>query len=82
MNNVLVKIKEMREKNGLTLNDLACVTGYQSAKGYRDLEMGKIKLTVEHLQRLADFYNLPICFFFDESITKKVHRGKTGNDVA
>ena len=72
MSDVLKKVKSLRESKSLTLGDLAKAVGYCSAKGYRDVEIGKTKLTVERLQRLAEFYGVPIEYFFDEKITKVV----------
>ena len=62
---ILEKIKTMREDKGLTLHDVANGIGYGSAKGYHDVESGKIKLRVEHLEKLSKFYQMPIKKFFD-----------------
>ncbi|WP_051296659.1 helix-turn-helix domain-containing protein [Anaeroarcus burkinensis] len=82
MENILIKIRSLREKHGFTLKKLAKVTGYRSAKGYRDLENGNVKLTVEHLKSLAEFYNISICYFFENEITEKVFLTKESSSVA
>lgn len=57
---ILIKIKNLREERGLTLQQMAEILGYSSAKGYYEVENGKIKLRIEHLEKLSNFFNIPI----------------------
>lgn len=72
MNDVLKKIKKLRESKSLTLGDMAKAIGYCSAKGYRDVEIGKTKLTVECLQRIAACFEVSVEYFFEGKITNAV----------
>lgn len=57
---ILIKIKKLRKDNGLTLQQMAEILGYSSAKGYYEVETGRIKLRIEHLEKLSIFFNVPI----------------------
>ncbi len=72
MNDILKKIRKMRESRALTLGNMATAIGYSSAKGYRDVEIGKTKLTVECLQRIAAYFEVSVEYFFENKITDMV----------
>lgn len=57
---ILIKIKKIREERGLTLQQMAEIVGYSSAKGYYEVETGKIKLRIEHLEKISKFFDIPI----------------------
>lgn len=71
-NKVLKTMKVLREKRGLSMQDVADGIDYKTGKGYFDLESGKTKIKLEHLEKLAKFYKVPISIFFDKDITKMV----------
>lgn len=60
---VLAQIKQLRAKNKYSLAKVANGIGYETAKGYYDLESGKTDIKLEHLEKLAKFYGVPIGFF-------------------
>lgn len=65
------KIKELRKKANLSLEEMAKLLGYESANGYYYLEKGRGKFTAETLARVADILNVPISeLFFENKITK------------
>lgn len=63
-NNALKIIKMLREYKGYTMQEVADGINYKTGKGYMDIESGKTKLKLEHLEMLAQFYNVPISIFF------------------
>lgn len=68
----LKKIKELRESKGYTMQEVADGINYKTGKGYFDIETGKTKLKLEHLEMLAKFYGVPINIFFADDITETV----------
>nr|DAZ17071.1 MAG TPA: Helix-turn-helix XRE-family like protein [Caudoviricetes sp.] len=62
---ILIRIKKLRKKNNLTQKDMAKILGYKSAKGYHDIECGRIKIRLEHLQKLSSNFHIPIKYFFE-----------------
>lgn len=75
-NNALKIIKMLREYKGYTMQEVADGINYKTGKGYMDIENGKTKLKLEHLEMLAQFYNVPISIFFRNNITEKVIKGE------
>lgn len=63
-NIVLSKIKNLRQEHGFTLEYVAKVLGYKSVKGYYEVETGRIKLRIEHIEKLSSLYNIPMENFF------------------
>ena len=68
----LLVMKKLRVERGLTQQDLAVALEYQTGKGYSDIENGRRKLCLEHLEKLAKFYQVPIAIFFEENSTEMV----------
>ena len=60
---VLEIIKQLRKNYRYSLSEVAAGIGYETAKGYYDLESGKTDIKLEHLIRLSNFYNVSIDFF-------------------
>ena len=61
----LIKIKSLRKKNSMTQKDMAKLIGYKTAKGYHDVECGRIKLRLEHLQKISAKFKVPVSYFFE-----------------
>jgi transcriptional regulator with XRE-family HTH domain len=61
------KIREIREKNGDTLEDLAkkLNTNFSTLGKY---ERGERKITPELLEEISEIYQIPISYFFGEEI--------------
>lgn len=69
---VLRIIRQLRQERGYSLSDVAQGIGYETYKGYYDLERGKTDLKLEHLEKLAKFYNVPMEFFLNLNSTEMV----------
>lgn len=63
---VCEKIKSMRLINSATVIDLAKACGYETEKGYYDLEAGRVDLKLKHIVSLSQYYNISIVFFISE----------------
>lgn len=68
---VLVKIKDLRQKKGLSHENMAFELGMSQA-AYTNMEKNKTKITVERLIKIAEILNKPIYYFFDIT-PKKVY---------
>ncbi len=64
--NVGLRIKELREKKGLTVNRLANMAGI-SQSYLRDVELGNKNPTVETLSYFCDALSVSLKDFFSES---------------
>lgn len=65
MNRYGSKIRELREKNGDTLEELAAKMNLTfSALG--KYERGERKITAEFLEEIAKIYDVPLSYFFGE----------------
>lgn len=62
-------MKKLRIEKGLTLQDVADGINYHTGKGYYDIESGRSKVRLEHLEKLSEFYKVPISVFFNDQIT-------------
>lgn len=61
-----VKLKEIREKKGITQENMAAILGYNHKSGYGKLENGDRKISVEQAKLIADFFKMSIeDIFFD-----------------
>ena len=65
-------IRNLRSEHRYSLGDVAVGIGYETAKGYYDLESGKTDIKLEHIERLAKFYNVPVEFFLNPNTTETV----------
>lgn len=70
---VLQVVRSLRKQRNLTFNDVAKGVGYKTGKGWRDVEIGKSELTVNHVFSLAEFYNVPLGYFFGLESSKLEH---------
>jgi len=68
MNEILKKIKELREKKFLSQDDIAVKMGIKQ-QVYSNIEKGKCRLLVEHLLKISEVLEVPVsCFFQEKSL--------------
>lgn len=60
---VCEKIKAIRLKNIAPVIELAKACGYETEKGYYDLEAGRVELKLKHLISLSKYYKISIDYF-------------------
>lgn len=73
----LQKIKELRKKANLSLDDMSKLLGYESANGYYYLEIGRGKFPAETLAKVANIFNVKIdTLFFEVDIANSVKKEK------
>lgn len=63
--NARKKLVELRKTRKLTQADVAKILGYETSKGYYELESGKTSLKVEHIEKLSNYFNVTPAYFFD-----------------
>jgi transcriptional regulator with XRE-family HTH domain len=65
------KIKTLRKKANISLEQMSELLGYESPNGYYYLETGRIKFHAEKLALVSQILNEPYeHLFFEEKITK------------
>lgn len=65
MKNVSKKIKQLRDKRGYTLEELGDRINFNFSN-LSKIERGVREPTLELLEKLADFYGVPLSYFFGE----------------
>lgn len=58
-------LKRLRCENGYTLEEAAKLMGYKSKSGYWALEQGKVRLTVDKIEKLSNLYGVSKEIFLD-----------------
>lgn len=71
--NVGIRIKELRELKGYSVNKLATMAGV-SQSYLRDVELGNKNPTISFLTLLCDQLEISIHDFFNESFESSFHR--------
>ncbi|GLC32887.1 helix-turn-helix domain-containing protein [Clostridium omnivorum] len=62
------KLRELREKNGKSQEDIAKYFGFSSKNSIGKWERNESEPKYEHLVELAKLYNVSVGYFFEESI--------------
>ncbi|MED2785638.1 helix-turn-helix transcriptional regulator [Bacillus thuringiensis] len=63
----LNRIKNLRKKHKITLEEMSIILGYKSPNGYHYIEKGRIKFSAEALAQVANILKVPIdSLFFEE----------------
>jgi transcriptional regulator with XRE-family HTH domain len=65
MEQISKKIKELRMKGGMTLKELSEITGL-SVSFLSQIERGSTSLAITSLKSIADAFNVPMSYFFEE----------------
>lgn len=55
-----INIMRLRQRNGLTQEDMAKLLGYKGKQGYNAIETGKTKPSIDVLEKLADFFGVTL----------------------
>ena len=55
-----VKLKEIREKNKVTQDEMSELLGYKHKSGYSKLENGDRKVSLEQAKAISDFFHRSI----------------------
>ncbi|WP_342045955.1 helix-turn-helix domain-containing protein [Bacillus sp. OTU530] len=62
----LKKIKSLRRKSGISLQEMSNILGYRSPNGYYYLETGRCAFPADKLARVADVFNIGMSELFFE----------------
>lgn len=78
----LEKIKKLRKKSGLSVEDVSRDLGYKTVNGYYYLETGRNKFSAENLAMVAEILGVSIsALFFEENLAKMaIVEGAEQND--
>lgn len=66
---LLERVKIYRKRSRLSQSDMAIYLGYKGKSGYSNLENGKVKMTVEQMEKLIDILAIP-----QEDIVRIINR--------
>jgi len=84
MEDISVKIKALQNKEKLTTKEFSKQIGV-SPQAIYDYYSGKTQISVKILKTIADFFNVPISYFFEErenqEISKKIIQNGHVNNV-
>lgn len=61
--NVNENLKAIRKKHGVTQKELASILGFDGSN-YSKLESGILRISVDHLAKIASYLNEDITYFF------------------
>ncbi|MFC4661697.1 helix-turn-helix transcriptional regulator [Oceanobacillus sp. FSL W7-1293] len=64
----LKKIKDIRKNKGLSQEDMANLLGLKSLYPYHRKESGAQKFSAEEIHAIANYFDLPIEYFFDDEL--------------
>ncbi len=67
---VRMRVIDIRRKNKKTQAEIASVLGYESSKAYYELESGRTSTKIKHLEKLSEYYQVAISYFFEHKYTE------------
>lgn len=61
-------LRELRKSKGITQTFISCKLGYANTSGYNNIELGRVRPSLEHAKVIADIFELSIeeVFFKEE----------------
>ncbi|MEC1716661.1 helix-turn-helix domain-containing protein [Schinkia azotoformans] len=72
------KIKSLRISNGLSIEKMSTLLGYESPNGYYYLETGRNNFSAEKLAMVAGIFGLKIDeLFFEKKVAKMANNTET-----
>lgn len=73
----LEKIRNLRKQKRLSQEEIATAAGFKSLYSYNRKELGHVPFTADELHNLAEFFEVPIEIFFDNSVAKTATRSNS-----
>ncbi len=64
-------IKFLRKKHEIKQEDMANLLGYKGKQGYNAVETGKAKVSIENLEKLADFFDVTLDELVKQDLSKE-----------
>lgn len=55
-----IKLKEIRQRNNITQDEMASILGYKHKSGYNKLENGDRKISLNQAKIISDFFKKTI----------------------
>lgn len=66
-----MKLREIRKSRGVTQTFIANQLGYKSVSGYNNIELGRVRPSLDHAKIISDIFGLTIEeVFFEEKLQK------------
>ena len=67
------RIRELRQEKGKTTIEVSTKLGIEQSY-YSKLELGKHKISIENLIKIADFYNVSIDYLIGRTDKKEINK--------
>lgn len=66
-----VNLRYLRKKHKMTQDDMANLLGYRGKQGYSMIETGKSGISIENLEKLADFFGVTLDQMVKQDLSKE-----------
>jgi len=77
------KLREIRTREKVTCEQLACLLGFKTKGAYHKKEQGTVPFTLEEAKVIADYFKKEINdIFFDNEVSKMETRDNTNAGTA
>lgn len=64
----------LRKKHGMTQQEISELLGYSGKQGYNAIETGKVKPTIDTLEKLADFFGVTMDQIVKQDLSQEVSK--------